>query len=121
MSPLLHSGQIQGRQQLTSPPLAKPRHFLCHPWTYVRERLLQRGEIERPPHLKNCVGGRAMVLNSTTPLYCPTLTLASNFSIFYKITLKLDLDKLQLIFKSNDFAYPHQVIKIAPIKRKWQI
>ena len=81
----------------------------------------QRGEIERPPHLKNCVGGRAMVLNSTTPLYCPTLTLASNFSIFYKITLKLDLDKLQLIFKSNDFAYPHQVIKIAPIKRKWQI
>ena len=81
----------------------------------------QRGEIERPPHLKNCVGGRAMVLNSTTPLYCPTLTLASNFSIFYKITLKLDLDKLQLIFKSNDFAYPHQVIKIAPIKRKWPI
>ena len=82
---------------------------------------MQRGEIERPPHLKNCVGGRAMVLNSTTPLYCPTLTLASNFSIFYKITLKLDLDKLQLIFKSNDFAYPHQVIKIAPIKRKWPI
>ena len=81
----------------------------------------QRGEIERPPHLKNCVGGRAMVLNSTTPLYCPTLTLASNFSIFYKITLKLDLDKLQLIFKSNDFAYPHQVIKIAPIRRKWPI
>ena len=81
----------------------------------------QRGEIERPPHLKNRVGGRATVLNSTTPLYCPTLTLASNFSIFYKITLKLDLDKLQLIFKSNDFAYPHQVIKIAPIKRKWPI
>ena len=83
--------------------------------------LAQRGEIERPPHLKNIVGGRATVLNSTTPLYCPTLTLASNFSIFYKITLKLDLDKLQLIFKSNDFAYPHQVIKIAPIRRKWPI
>lgn len=81
----------------------------------------QRGEIERPPHLKNIVGGRATVLNSTTPLYCPTLTLASNFSLFYKITLKLDLDKLQLIFKSYDFAYPHQVIKIAPIRRKWPI
>ena len=26
----LQSGQIQGRQQLTSLPLAKPRHFLCH-------------------------------------------------------------------------------------------
>ena len=38
MSPLLHSGQIQGRQQLTFPPLAEPRHFLCHPWTYVRQR-----------------------------------------------------------------------------------
>ena len=32
---LPQSGQIQGRQQLTSPPLAKPRHFLCHPWTYA--------------------------------------------------------------------------------------
>ena len=96
-------------------------------WFYCHDRHLkcppppQRGEIERPPHLKNRVGGRATVLNSTTPLYCPTLTLASNFSIFYKITLKLDLDKLQLIFKSNDFAYPHQVIKIARIKREWPI
>ena len=91
------------------------------PETSLPVTINQRGEIERPPHLKNRVGGRATVLNSTTPLYCPTLTLASNFSIFYKITLKLDLDKLQLIFKSNDFAYPHQVIKIAPIKRKWPI
>ena len=31
---LPQSGQIQGRQQLTSPPLDKPGHFLCHPWTF---------------------------------------------------------------------------------------
>ena len=37
MSPLLHSGQIQGRQQLMSPPLARPRHFMCHQWTYAFE------------------------------------------------------------------------------------